>query len=46
MAICDECRENKPNVRVVLDPYALEVNGEEVKRALCEECEQERRDSI
>ena len=46
MAICDECGENKPNVRVVLDPYTLEVNGEEVKRTLCEECEQERKDDI
>jgi protein-arginine kinase activator protein McsA len=43
---CDMCHQDKQNVRTVIDPYNSELNDEEIEMNLCEECEQERRDSI
>jgi hypothetical protein len=44
--ICEICGKKKSDVQTVLDPYARDVNDEEVERDLCGDCYQQRCDDI
>jgi hypothetical protein len=44
--ICDGCHKEKEDVRSCLDPYAKEINDEEIDMNLCEDCYQNRCDDI
>lgn len=37
---CEECHQQKPDVRRRLDPYAWEVFDEERHVLMCDDCEQ------
>lgn len=41
---CEECGSRKPDVDLVADPFAKEVNNEIWLRWLCEPCIQSRAD--
>ena len=43
---CDYCEEEKDDVTSVLDPFCLEINDEEVRVNLCNECYGNRSDEI
>ena len=43
---CESCRKDKKDVRVIIDPYHHDVDDEDIEMALCEQCEQSRRDDI
>ena len=40
--ICDDCREDKPDVVETLCPFAADVNNEDVDCQLCSDCYHER----
>ncbi len=42
LLVCDSCHKAKKDVQVCLDPYALDVNNEEVEVQLCDDCCTER----
>ena len=44
--ICDQCHQDKPDVRTVIDPFAYDVWDKEIEMDLCKQCEQDRRDDI
>lgn len=39
--ICDCCGKEKPDVKTTIDPYVLEIEGEEVERDFCDKCYEE-----
>jgi hypothetical protein len=43
---CDVCGQEKPDVTWQIDPYAYEINDEEIWCWLCEACAQELADDI
>jgi hypothetical protein len=44
--ICQSCGKDSEDVVECLDPYALEINDEEVEVVLCPDCLQDRADDI
>jgi len=40
MSVCDYCHEEKDSTRWRLDPYAQDVDGEEIEIFVCDECEE------
>jgi len=43
---CEVCGQVKPDVRVCIDRFAADINGELVEMRLCGACEQARADDI
>jgi len=43
---CGCCGREKPDVSVRLDPYAADIDGEKNYWAMCDHCEEARRDDI
>ncbi len=46
MLMCDRCHETKEDVAECIDPYAREINDEEVLVTLCDNCFSDRVDDI
>ena len=44
--VCQRCQKEKPDAEPILDPYARAINDEKVVMILCNDCYQERVDSI
>ena len=39
--MCFRCEQRKKDVRLRIDPYDKEINDEENKKLICDECEAE-----
>ena len=43
---CMFCHKQTPDVRPTLDPYAREINEEDIEVDICDDCYQDRCDDI
>lgn len=43
---CDFCKKIKPETAWAIDPYELEVNGNEVEIWVCDDCFDQRKGEI
>jgi hypothetical protein len=44
--VCNNCGKRRADVKECYDPYAKEVNNEEIETRLCEDCYQEKMANI